>query len=294
MFDPEIARRKALNAAIFKDTTKIIREGGYTAPSGKRVTLSMDRMIADAVCYHEELPVQQVPVVDGGTAVIVEQNDCLVTAQRLVSEGYDPAMLNFASGGHPGGGVENGARAQEETICRRSTLSRSIFSFSRSYAARYGYGHMPGNNYPLRDLNFSAIYSPAVTVFKEGLECTLMEEPYQVAVITCAALNLSGRFRLALDSDGHMPQEARDITRNKVRTIFRIGLMHGHDSLVLGAFGCGAFRNPPEEVATIFHEVMEEPEFKDRFRLITFPIIEDHNSANRNLAAFRQEFGFSE
>lgn len=46
--------------------------------------------------------------------------------------------------------------------------------------------------------------------------------------------------------------------KNKIRTIFRIGLIHGHDSLVLGALGCGAFRNPPRHVARLFHEVMDE------------------------------------
>ena len=101
--------------------------------------------------------------------------------------------------------------------------------------------------------------------------------------------NLGGKYSIRLTPEGHMPQEAIDITRNKIRTIFRIGLLYGHDSLVLGAFGCGAFRNPPEEMARLFHEVMEEPEFKDRYRLITFSIIDDHNARNANLAAFRAE-----
>ena len=289
-FDPEIARRKTMNAAIFNDTTIIIKNGGYTTASGKRINLQMDRMIAGAACYHDELPAQQVPDVEGGTRIMVEKNDCLLAAQRIISEGYNPALLNFASGGHPGGGVETGARAQEETICRRSTLTRSIFSFSARYAAKYGYEHKQGNNYPLDNLDFSAIYSPAVTVFKEGLDCTLMENPYQVAVITCAALNLNGRFSLKLTPDGRMPDKAKEITCNKVRTIFRIGLMHGHDALILGAFGCGAFKNPPEEVAAIFHKILEEPEFKNKYRLVTFSIIEDHNSANKNLNAFKAEF----
>ena len=90
-----------------------------------------------------------------------------------------------------------------------------------------------------------------------------------------------------------MPQEAIDITLNKIRTIFRIGLLYGHDSLVLGAFGCGAYKNPPEEIAKLFHEVMEEPEFKDRYKLITFSIIEDHNSRNSNLEAFKSEFCYN-
>ena len=290
-FDPAIAKRKALNSAIFNDTTMIIKAGAYTSPTGKQIVLQMDKMLASAACYHDELPIQETPTVAGGSRIIVEKNDCLMAAQRLVQEGYNPALLNFASAGHPGGGVETGARAQEETICRRSTLTRSIYTFDASFASKYGYNHSPGNNYPLGNLDFSAIYSPAVTVFKEGLECTLMENPYQVAVITCAALNLNGRYALKLTPDGHLPQRAKEITANKVRTIFRIALMHGHDSLVLGAFGCGAFKNPPAEIAKLFHEVMEEPEFKNKYRLITFSIIDDHNSNNRNLRAFEEEFG---
>lgn len=290
-YDPAVTERKRKNAEIFKDTTATIKAGAYTTPSGKTNELNLEPMVSGSVCYHTELPVQQVADAAGGTRVMVEMNDCLVAAQRLVSEGYNPALLNFASAGHPGGGVENGARAQEETICRRSTLTRSIYAFDQKYAAKYGYEHKDGNNYPLDDLNFSAVYSPAVTVFKEGLECTPMEEPYQVAVITCAALNLNGMYSLALTPDGHMPEMARAVTRNKVRTIFRIALSHGHDSLVLGAFGCGAFKNPPAEVAAIFHEILEEPEFKNKFRLITFSIIEDHNSNKRNLRAFEKVFG---
>jgi uncharacterized protein (TIGR02452 family) len=245
-------------------------------------------MLAHGKCFQHELPPTLTPVVDGGTRVMVEANDCLKAAERLVSEGYNPALLNFASAGHPGGGVETGARAQEETICRRSTLVRSIYSFDKTYAARYHFDCAQGERYPIVS-PFSAVYSPSVTVFREGVECTMMEQAFNVAVITCAALNLGGKYSIRLTQEGHMPHEAIDITRNKIRTIFRIGLLYGHDSLVLGAFGCGAFRNPPEEMARLFHEVMEEPEFKDRYRLITFSIIDDHNARNANLAAFRAE-----
>ena len=290
-YDPEIAKRKRQNAKIFEDTTKIIKAGFYTAPSGKQINLEMETMISGAVCYKEELPAQKPVAVEGKTKIMVEGNDCLVAAQRLAENGYNPILLNFASGGHPGGGVESGARAQEETICRRSTLTRSIFSFSDNYSRKYGYEHRTGNNYPLDNLDFSAIYSPAVTVFREGKECTLMENPYQVAVITCAALNLNGRYSLKLTPEGKMPERAKEIMRNKIRTIFRIALLHGHDSMILGAFGCGAYRNPPEEVAAIFRQILEEEEFRNSFRLVTFSIIDDHNSRNGNLIAFQKEFG---
>lgn len=288
-FDPAIAARKQKNADIFRETTKYIKAGGYTTPSGKKIQFDFTRMLQMGKCFHQELPVVSAPDVPGGTKVMVESNDCLVAAERLVKEGYNPVLLNFASAGHPGGGVETGARAQEETICRRSTLTRSIYTFDPKYAYRYGYPLQLGDHYPII-FDFSAIYSPNVTVFREGIDCLFMEEPYDVAVVTCAALNLNGKYPIKLTHDGHMPQKAIDITRNKIRTVFRIGLMYGHDSLVLGAFGCGAFKNPPAEIAKLFHEVMEEPEFKNKYRLITFSIIDDHNANNANLAAFKNEF----
>ena len=290
-YDPAIAARKRKNAAIFRETTRFIKEGGYVTPSGRRIRFDFTKMEEAGRCFQQEqeLPAVAAPEVEGGTRVMVEGNDCLVAAGRLVSEGYDPVLLNFASAGHPGGGVETGARAQEETICRRSTLTRSIYSFDSQYASRYGYPLRSGNHYPIVS-GFSAVYSPGVTVFREGIDCLLMEEPYDVAVVTCAALNLRGRYDIKLTDDGHMPQAAIDITRNKIRTVFRIGLTYGHDALVLGAFGCGAFRNPPDEIARLFHEVMEEPEFKNKYRLITFSIINDHNAHNANLEAFQAEF----
>lgn len=292
-YDPRVTVEKKHNAEVFKETTAIIKAGCYTAPSGKRVELDMQAMIDGGRCYHKDLGLVEAPKVEGGTQVVVEKGDCLQIAQGWVKKGYNPALLNFASGGHPGGGVAGGARAQEETICRRSTLSRSIFSFDASYARCYGYEHREGNNYPItRSLDFSAIYSPQVTVFREaGPDYTLMDEPFQIGVITNAALNMNGRFPIRLTPDGHIPEEGKAITRNKIRTIFRIGLIKGHDSLVLGAFGCGAFKTPPREMAQLFKEVMEEDEFKDRYRLITFAILSDHNDRSGNLAAFEEVLG---
>ena len=294
-FNPAIAALKDRNAQIFKETLSVIRNGFYIAPSGAKVELPpLDPMIEGSECIHSELPHADAPVLSEGTTISVEENDCLETARRLVEEGYNPALLNFASASHPGGGVENGAGAQEETICRRSTLVRSIYSFSYKYSHKYSFMHKSGNNYPLGNLNHSIIYSPAVTVFREGQKCIFMEKPFQCGVITCAALNLGGKYSLSLTPDGRMPEVAKSITMNKIRAILRMGLRHGHDSLVLGAFGCGAFRNPPEEVSELFRAVLDEDEFRDRYRLVIFAIINGHNANGRNLKAFRKTFDLSE
>ena len=294
-YDPKVTIERNHNAEVFRETTNIIKAGYYTTPSGKRIDLDMQPMIDGSRCYHKDLGSVDAPKVEDEhfQRVWVEKEDCLKAAEQLVKAGYNPALLNFASAGHPGGGVEGGARAQEETICRRTTLSRSLFSFEATHAKRYGYELHEGNNYPLsRSLDFSAIYSPQVTVFREaGPDYTLMEKPFQIGVITNAALNMNGRFPIRLTPDGHIPEEGKAITRNKIRTILRIGLIKGHDSLVLGAFGCGAFMTPPREMAQLFKEVMEEEEFKGRHRVIIFAILSDHNDRSGNLAAFEEVFG---
>ena len=81
---------------------------------------------------------------------------------------------------------------------------------------------------------------------------------------------------------------------NKIRTIFRLGIEHGKDALVLGALSCGAYKCPPEEVSRQFRAVMEEPEFKNKFRLIVFAILERPRrpqGIDGRFALFYQEFG---
>jgi uncharacterized protein (TIGR02452 family) len=71
-------------------------------------------------------------------------------------------------------------------------------------------------------------------------------------------------------------------TKEKIKTILRIAGTYRHDCLVLGAFGCGAFANPPGHVAELFREVFGEPEFSQAFKYVAFAIFEDHNSGKEH------------
>jgi uncharacterized protein (TIGR02452 family) len=81
---------------------------------------------------------------------------------------------------------------------------------------------------------------------------------------------------------------------NKIRTIFRLGVEHGNDSIIAGGFGCGAYALLPSAVAPLFRVVMEEPEFKNKFRLIVFAILKRPRRPqgyDGRFAPFYEEFG---
>ena len=138
-------------------------------------------------------------------------------------------------------------------------------------------------------LNLADLYTPGGLVeYGSGAQ---EENPYNIPVISVAALNGP-----RVGADGLMLPAETAITLDKMRTIFRIGVLHGHDSLVLSAMGCGAFANPPAHIARLFHQVIGEEEFRGRFRLIDFAILDGYRTGLRhnpdgNLLPFQREFG---
>ena len=87
-----------------------------------------------------------------------------------------------------------------------------------------------------------------------------------------------------LDSKGHLNEWAKRITKEKIRTMLNLAIYWQNDSIVLGAFGCGAFANPPEEEIIeepeeeTTEEVLEEPDYCDKFEKIVFAVLDDGNS----------------
>lgn len=275
---------------VFHNTVQIANTGFYITEKGNRVELpSSESMKRNTVFYSEQFSVGNVPTLDSDTIVEVTERDCLKESVRLSKEGYSPAVLNMASRQVAGGGVLKGSRAQEESIFRRTNLFQSLYSFVR-FGDLYGVKKSE-RQYPM-DPDFGGIYSPNVVYIRDSERngCRLLENPEYVSVISVAAMN-----RPRLTSDGLIVDSLVEGVKNKIRTVFRIALRHRHDSLVLGAWGCGAFCNPPRHMARLFHEVMREREFKNKFKKIVFAIIEDHNSRKAhnpegNLLPFQREF----
>ena len=280
---------KEMRADIFQNTIALVNQGFYIAENGRKIVFDNDRMLSGTKFYSQQLNVSDIPAIDGHTTVEVVDADCMLEGIRLLDKGYRPAVLNMANRQTPGGGVLKGAGAQEETIFRRTNIFRSLYQFA-SFAGDYGI-RRSASQYPM-DRNFGGIYTPSVTVFREEESngFRLMEEPRELGFISVAGMN-----RPQLKPDGMIVDNLLEPIRHKIRTILRIGLIHGHDSLVLGALGCGAFCNPPGQTARLFHEVLLEKEFADKYRHISFAILEDHNSHrehNRegNYLPFKREF----
>lgn len=282
---------KELRAKEFRNTIEIVNQGCYVTETGETYAFPDDsEMMRKTVFYEKEIQLSEIVQSYRQTIVDVQNIDCLYAGVRLKEQGYNPAVLNMASRRNPGGGVTTGAGAQEETLFRRTNLFRSLYQFA-PYAEQYGI-KCSHHQYPL-DSNYGGVYTPDAIYFRESEQkgYALLEKPVSLSFITVAGMN-----RPDLMSDGMIAAHHVEPIKNKIRTIFRIGLMHGHDSLVLGALGCGAFRNPPRHVARLFHEVMEEPEFKNKYRRIVFAILDDHNAHQRhnpegNFRPFVEEFG---
>ena len=230
--------------------------------------------------------------------------DCVDLAECLISCGLQPVILNLASAKRSCGAYDLGLSAQEESLCRASNLSLSLYQYSdpKYKSVRESGVAVREVGYPL-DLNYGGIYTPDVTFFRHGKTrlYELRDNPFKCDVITVAGLSFNGRSDFAYademsyrSDDGGFTPEGEEIMLNKIRTIYRMAIEHGKTELILGALSCGAYKCPPTEVARQFRTVLEEPEFNNKFRLVVFAILENSrkpHGLDGKFAPFYREFG---
>ena len=252
---------------VWENNLDIYREGGYTTRSGKDVRLDVREALEGTRVYEAPFAAPAGQTVPGGTMTGTGSIDCIELGRRALLDGYSPVILNFSGIEKPNGMVDKGYQAQEEAICRRTNLPQALSQyFTLEWASTVSVPHRE-NRYPLDPLHGS-VYTPEVSVFRTGefLGCDLLDEPFRLAFISNGAI----KKRNVAD----FGEEDIRITRERIRTVFRVGLDRGHDCLILGGWGCGAFKNPVDVMAQLFHEVCEEPEFKDRYRAVWFACLE--------------------
>lgn len=204
-------------------------------------------------------------------------------SELYAKQGKKVCVLNFASATNPGGGVVHGSSAQEEAICRCSTLYPCLNN-KEMWHGFYG-PHREADD-PL--YNDDCIFTPGIKVFKSDTNFPeLMQESewWDVAVITCAAPNLrsvpsnmmnpnAGSKAASVTYEG-----LRKLLTSRIQRIFEVALRNKADVLILGAFGCGAFRNPPKLVAEVFAEFTEK--YRNCFDVIEYAVFHvEHERAN--------------
>lgn len=238
---------------VFNCTLIDLERGKYLNSEGKEVALSGTKKLKKNTRLFTNLEkIESSELPNYPEPRIYVQN--IDTFDKVREFGESGVCLNMASSTTRGGGVKHGSRAQEECLCRRSDLYLSLETVQ----------------YPLP--SFGGIYSPGVTVFKD-FDYNYLDEPFLTNVISVSAVK-----HPALTEDGKIEKRYLGMVKGKIRTILRIAILNGHSKLVLGAFGCGAYKCPAYHMAEVFYKVLHEPEFVSSFEEICFAIIEDLNS----------------
>ncbi|UXX92091.1 TIGR02452 family protein [Streptomyces sp. AD2-2] len=226
---------------IAQQTEQIVAEGHYRRADGHEVSIAADTEAARAgTRLHGPEPVRIPPVSPVDTVLEVTGESSLEAARRLTGP---VAVLNFASARNPGGGFLNGAQAQEEALCRASALYTCLLE------ARGFYDHHRAHRDPF--YTDRVIHSPAVPVFRDD-RGRLLDEPYTAGFLTAAAPNAGVVLRTA-------PERAAELPRAlavRAERVLETAALHGYRRLVLGAWGCGVFRNDPAQVAGAFHALL--------------------------------------
>lgn len=222
----------------------------------------------------EELFREERPIPENGKMcrITVVNRDSFAAAG-----GYERALvLNFANAHNSGGGFRLGATAQEESLCRCSTLYSSITSPEASEMYTFNNTHLSNveSDY--------MILSPEVLVFRnENLQ--LLENPFMTSVITAPAPNRYGAAMLASSA------KLKETFTRRIKIILKVAAQRGYKSLVLGAWGCGAFGNKPADVAEYFRKVIVDESLGVFFDEICFAVY--GSEKGKNITAFQKAFG---
>jgi uncharacterized protein (TIGR02452 family) len=197
--------------------------------------------------------------------IIVENVDSFEMATKMKNGKGPVLVLNLASYTTSGGGVVTGALAQEEELYRRSNY------------------HLANDEkfYPIK--MSEAIYSPIVHIIKDQ-QYQLLPIPYVVSCLAVPAIKNPPLQKSRTGKDIFRNHRHYQATKEKINMIFKIAIKHGHTDLVLGALGCGAYRNPPELIAEIFNLAIKK--YGHYFERIGFAILS--NPGNPNFDIFQK------
>jgi uncharacterized protein (TIGR02452 family) len=273
-------------AGIAKSNTEIFERGSYVAPSGRVVELAevlaatvgstrlywpseLATMLGHGAGGDSRAEAPKIEVVEAKTGEAGRALAAEVAGQV--------AVLNFASARNPGGGYIGGARAQEEDLARCSALHPTLLTQREYYEVNRACDSLIYTDH--------IIFSPDVPFFRDE-RYELLDEPSLLSVITAPAPN-AGEVLLRDRAAGPQIEQA---LRHRAGLVLAVAEDQAVRDLVLGAWGCGVFRNDPEIVADAFGVWLEGPRFRGSFERVVFAVY-DRTRGQRTLGAFRARLG---
>ncbi|NED12965.1 TIGR02452 family protein [Streptomyces sp. SID9124] len=257
---------------IARETENIVEAGSYRTGNGREISIEKDlaTALAGTRLYGPE-PVRVSPDRDRTPVIEVTGESSLEAAARMTRERPGGiAVLNYASARNPGGGYLNGAQAQEEALCRASALHATLLRAPGFYAH-----HRAERSVFYTD---RVIHSPGVPVFRDD-RGRLLDTPYTVGFLTSPAPN-AGVIRARTPHEAH---RVPAVLAARAERVLEVAAVCGYRRLVLGAWGCGVFRNDPAVVAGAFHAPLTgEGRFAGHFEQVVFGILgRDEDSPTR-------------
>ena len=198
-----------------------------------------------------------------------------------VAAGKPVLVLNLANPVHPGGGVRKGATAQEEDLCRKSSL---LLSVEGEAAAPYYAYNRKLDTFMGSD---AVIIHPQVEIIRDE-NGKLLEDSVVVAVLTCAAPMVKRGL------EGMTEEQYEAMLLQRITGMLKAAAYCGYEHLILGAFGCGAFGNDAHIVSGLFFRALHEFDYdgmkeNDVFRSIDFAVL-DTTESQYNYREFWRNF----
>jgi len=190
--------------------------------------------------------------------------------ERYQSEGLDRKVivLNMANQFEAGGGFTRGRLAQEEALCFRTALYSQLDK--KEYETPDGFG------------TFTASVQLNVPVLRKGMDDGFAflepEERWNINVVSAAGYD---RHKLPKEEQkAPLSPEQFAGVHTKVNAILCAAANAGADAVILGALGCGAFANPPDQISMIFERVLRR--FAGVFEYVYFAILAAPTDAKLN------------
>lgn len=264
---PETIEKNRLKG-IAAQTVEICRSGVYQNSKGVSIDISNDIQLSlqNTQLYLPDFAYSQnLPQNPHHTPIIEIINETTISACRRAVKTLgisETATLVFASARNMCGGFLKGAKGQEESCAYSTTLYQSV----SSEACKPYYEYHNANPHPM--YTDRIIYTPNIVILRND-DYEILDEPCKANFIVCPAANFGSVQKFYPDDVPNVPSVMLD----RIRKIIQVAIIKHNRCIILGAFGCGVFRNDPHVISQCFAKVLNEEGYSGYFDRIIFAIV---------------------